>query len=677
MPDPQMTPPPQYDGAQTSIDPTPKERVLGAAGQVISGLGGHGTKNPLTDAMDKQHAQRLAEVQLNQRNMATYGAILHSGQDPDLPADANGQHPPLTPERRQQFQGMYDASKAAYIKSGGKDPATKDMVNKHVTLIDHAISQGPGAKAAQPGIPPPPQLNASAMGPGGGPLPNNLPSTVAGTNPTNLAASGGGAGQPPSPKVPSQDPSASSRPQPPPPLDARMEAPRLRAKQEEERQDQRELKKKVDAYTAEHTLAHKFKMEEQAEALKLKAANPTGRATAMQPKTMAEARKLQEQGIVFKAADPAEADEDGNLNLGKYGDDMMIIPLQQNGRVVGYGTANQKMKQVSVGGVTYTIPEYNTADLATKGTALGPQRIGTTTRTTDPSTGQTTVSQHTPNVTGATGAGGGTQTIGGTRRPTPPPQVTPPSGGGSGSSATRPTTQSITPPLDEQGHIASDWKGAAPQVIEAANQLHDGKDMKEIGGTAKSKPLAEALARRTWGWSQDKFTPLEKTQIALATRYLNEAAASPALKSLDRGFFAQLPMIGATGEGKTGFGKAMTKLAAMGTSPEQQEFLRIYRQLAGTISGLGKLSRGGRITEATVNRLLSELPNPTNTTSSQDAIERINRLKDEVTTALSHDSFAELVGGRVAPAKGAPQPPPQVNARPLSPKVKAYLEANP
>ena len=177
MPDTQFAPPPQYDdGVQQDVSRTPKERVLGAVGGVVSGLAGHGPKNPLTDAMDQQHAKRLAEVQLNQRNMTTYAAILHTGQDPDQPADANGQHPPLTPERRQEVQHMYDISKAAYIKNGGKDPATKDMVAKHVALVDHAISQGPGAQGAGagPGIQHAPRVNVAAMSPGDEPVANNL-----------------------------------------------------------------------------------------------------------------------------------------------------------------------------------------------------------------------------------------------------------------------------------------------------------------------------------------------------------------------------------------------------------------------------------------------------------------------------------------------------------------------
>jgi hypothetical protein len=456
-----------------------------------------------------------------------------------------------------------------------------------------------------------------------------------------------------------------------------MEAPRLRAKQEQEQQDARALK----MYKDKEGYLYDLRIKEDAAKAAAKAANPSGQPGSMRPgpaSSVRDARLLAKQGRVYN-------DIDGNpIDLNSL-PDTMGLKLMAQGAKHWYETFSPSSKVITVGNETYAVSPMDVEALGSgAGTDLGRHNVGSTSATTDPSTGQTTVSKRTPGTTGAIGRGGGGQAsaaTGGSRRITPPPQMSSaitPEGRSLAASGTAATTQSLKPPLDNEGHIASDWRGAAPQVIEAANQLHDGKDMKEIGGTAKSKPLAEALARQTWGWSQDKFTPLEKTQIALATRYLNEATESPALKSLDRGFFAQLPMIGATGEGKTGIGKAMTKLAAMGTTPEQQEFLRIYRQLAGTISSLGKLSRGGRITEATVNRLLSELPNPTNTTSSADAIERINRLRDEVTTALSHDSFAELVGGRTAGAsKGAPQPPPQADAKPLSPKVKAYLEANP
>lgn len=660
-----LTPPPSADdviapgvvtndaGDVTGAPSSMKDRVLGAAGKTLSALGGRDPNtSPLDAAVQKHHEQKLAEIQMHRKNMATYGGILAAGIDPDT-----GQ--PLTDEKKQQYTHWYNLSKDAYTKAAGVNKDTKAAVQKSTAVVDHVIAAHPkpDAGGGAGGGPP----NTAAMGPGGEVgLPNNLPSTIGGTKPTNLSApSAGGAGLTPPPKV-----SADSQG---PQLDPTIEAPRLRKLAEEQHADKREIEK----YKAKEGYLYDLKMKEDAAKAAAKAANPSGQPGSMRPgpaSSVRDARLLAKQGRVYN-------DIDGNpIDLNAL-PDSMGLKLMAQGAKHWYETFSPNSKVITVGNETYAINPMDVEALGGgAGTDLGQHNVGSTSASTDPSTGQTTVTRRTPGTTGVAGRGrtspqGGGAAAQGSRR-TSSRLPGPPSADGV------PSAQRV-PPLDKDDHIASGWTGAAPQVIEGANQLHDGKDMKEIGGTAKSKPLSEKLARETWGWSQDKFTPLEKTQIALATRYINEAAESPALKSLDRGFFAQLPMIGATGEGKTSIGKAMTKLSSMGTSPEQQEFLRIYRQLAGTISGLGKLSRGGRITEATVNRLLSELPNPTNTTSSKDAIERLNRLRDEVTTALSHDSFQELVGGRTeAGAKKGISGPPKSTPG-LSEGARKYLEANP
>lgn len=665
-----LTPPPSADdviapgvvtndaGDVTGAPSSMKDRVLGAAGKTLSALGGRGAENsPLDAAVQKHHEQKLAEIQMHRKNMATYGGILAAGIDPDT-----GQ--PLTDEKKQQYTHWYNLSKDAYAKAAGVNKDTKAAVQKSTAVVDHVIAAHPKPDAGGGGAGGGGPVDTSAMGPGGTALPNNLPSTVAGTKPTNLSAPGaGGAGLTPPPKV-SADNQGPQGLQ----LDPTIEAPRLRKLAEEQRADKREL----DKYKAKEGYLYDLKMKEDAAKAAAKAANPSGQPGSMRPgpaSSVRDARLLAKQGRVYNDIDNNPID----LNSLP---DSMGLKLMAQGAKHWYETFSPNSKVITVGNETYAINPMDVEALGGgAGTDLGQHNVGSTSASTDPSTGQTTVTRRTPGTIGVAGRGtspqgGGAATQGSRRTSSRLPG--PPSADGV------PSAQRV-PPLDKDDHIASGWTGAAPQVIEGANQLHDGKDMKEIGGTAKSKPLSEKLARETWGWSQDKFTPLEKTQIGLATRYLNEAIESPSLKALDKSWIEQLPMLGASGEPKSTTARVLGKIASKHTSPEQQEFLRIYRQLAGTISGIGKLSRGGRITEATVNRLLRELPNPDNTSNSKDAIERMKRLKDEVDSALSHDSFEQLVGGRTSAGTGAKKgisgPPKSTPG--LSEGARKYLEANP
>ena len=70
----------------------------------------------------------------------------------------------------------------------------------------------------------------------------------------------------------------------------------------------------------------------------------------------------------------------------------------------------------------------------------------------------------------------------------------------------------------------------------------------------------------------------------------------------------------------------------------------MYNQLAGTISGLGQLTRGGRVTEATINRLVNELPNPMQSQSSADAKQRFRRLLSEISIAQQSGQFPSQGG---------------------------------
>jgi len=81
--------------------------------------------------------------------------------------------------------------------------------------------------------------------------------------------------------------------------------------------------------------------------------------------------------------------------------------------------------------------------------------------------------------------------------------------------------------------------------------------------------------------------------------------------------------------------------AASCMSDSQKKFLQTYNQLVGTISGMAQLVRSGRATEATIERLKAELPNPTNTRDSREAHERLQRLMDEINLAMKKGTFTD------------------------------------
>lgn len=612
MPDPTTV---DYGAQIDSVEPTTKERVLKGIGGAVAGATGASSAG--LDAQIEKHQQaRLNEARMHRKNASTYAAILATGKDP-----ATGQA--LSPEDEQKYQDWYNASMAAYEKAAGVNKETKGAIGKAKVLAEHIIGMGrkqregvrstagAGGAGAQPvgGLSPPPQ-RAAAVGAA------STGDASADASPSVAATGGRGLAPPPgyTPQV-------------------AMGGGELAQQVEDNR--------KLENYKRMQQILYDEKVREDAAKAKAKQQS-TPRPVKSNAISVLDARTLADSGKIF-------VDGEGNaIDVNNLPETMGLISFvvknPDNGQwETVYQPFSPNQSALTVGGETYAISPMDKSKLTQgKGTDLGAHNIPSTSATTDPTTRQTTVTKRTPTITGAAGRGGITPPPSGQPRakaaPTQRPTRDAAAASGTGAAV----------PVDSDGHISSTWNGASPQVIEGANQLHDGMDLKDIGGTTKTKPLSEALARKAWGWSRDKFTPLEHQQIALASRYIQEAIKSPSLKSLDADFISQLPMIGASGDTakESRFGKALTKLSAQATTPAQAEFLRLYRQMAGTISGIGRLSRGGRVTEATVNRLLSELPNPANTKNSADAIARLQRLQDEINTALSHDSYEELASGR-------------------------------
>jgi hypothetical protein len=218
------------------------------------------------------------------------------------------------------------------------------------------------------------------------------------------------------------------------------------------------------------------------------------------------------------------------------------------------------------------------------------------------------------------------------------------------SGAPRPVPPKQQPQLDANGHIPAGLGN--PQVTELANELLDGRDAKDL--PMKARAAAEAMARQ-FGWEQGTFTPKEKILINEAGAKLKQLKDSPSLDVLDstesRLKIAQV----LESSEKQGFvGRTASALTAGALSQKEQEFVRDYNAAVGVISGLAPLTRGGRPTEASIHRLMQEMPSVLQSSSSADAKARIDQLLQEVQLAAGTKGTTPL-GGNVGNALGSIQ----------------------
>lgn len=200
--------------------------------------------------------------------------------------------------------------------------------------------------------------------------------------------------------------------------------------------------------------------------------------------------------------------------------------------------------------------------------------------------------------------------------------------------------------LDHNGEIPA-TAGGNPQLREGANQLLDGQDISKLKMPTKDVMAAAELARK-YGWSQGKFTPKEQVMLRESTTFLKTALDDKALKALDGDFTQRMKMAQvAKNPDKEGMlGRGLSVVAAQNLTEDQKNFIQIYNQLVGTISGLAQLVRSGRATEATIERLKAELPNPVSTKDSKDARERIQRILKEVDVAMQKGTFTGQDSGK-------------------------------
>ena len=186
-----------------------------------------------------------------------------------------------------------------------------------------------------------------------------------------------------------------------------------------------------------------------------------------------------------------------------------------------------------------------------------------------------------------------------------------------------------SPKLDASGHIPADAP-VNPGLRAAANNLLDGMDVDKLPIPQKDRAAAQELAEK-YGWKgQGLFTPKDQLLLRESETYLNQAMNDPSLKVLNSAT-SRLKLMNALND-KPGLSSDILA-STWKLSDAEANFLSMYRQLVGTISGLGQLTRANRTTEAAIKRLMSELPNPREVQSADQAKTRIKRLQSELTVA--------------------------------------------
>ena len=236
------------------------------------------------------------------------------------------------------------------------------------------------------------------------------------------------------------------------------------------------------------------------------------------------------------------------------------------------------------------------------------------------------------------------------------PSVTPTAASGSGL-VLNPNGKNL-PPLDANYHIPESLP-INSSLREAANQLLDGIDIKELGIPPRDKAAAEALARR-YGWGRGPYTPRELKQMQNANQFLDMVLDSKDfMKALDEGTFQKWKLAVAESDpSKEGMmGKLWHQIAVQNLSPQQQEYLRLRQSMLGTISGLSSVVRSGRATEATINRLIQEIPDVMSSNNAADAKARIANIKRELQLALRQGVPRPTKTGEMTPSTPQEVPP--------------------
>lgn len=196
-----------------------------------------------------------------------------------------------------------------------------------------------------------------------------------------------------------------------------------------------------------------------------------------------------------------------------------------------------------------------------------------------------------------------------------------------------------------EGDLDLDGKPINPGLREAANELLDGMDIKELKMPSGDVEYAARLAR-LYGWKRGAYTPRELIALQNAEQFLDSVANSkPFMALLDSGFWKRNQAAFAEKDpSKAGVSATVLhQLAVITGGTDQQEYLRLNQAMTGTIGGLSSVVRPGRPTEATISRLKLEIPGVMESANSADAKERIKNIKREINLALQPGASASML----------------------------------
>lgn len=193
--------------------------------------------------------------------------------------------------------------------------------------------------------------------------------------------------------------------------------------------------------------------------------------------------------------------------------------------------------------------------------------------------------------------------------------------------------------VDSEGHIPAS-ANLNPQLREAANNLLDGMAVKDLQVPPRDKTAAQNLARQ-YGWAgQGMFTPRDRLLVRESQGILTQFAKDPSLAVLDNTTSRlRIQQVLQSPDKRGWIGQTIQALTAQGLTPQEAQFVTLYNQAVGRISGLSQLVRSGRATEAQIERLKLELPNPATTSGSVHARQKFKQIQNEIDIALQKGQF--------------------------------------
>lgn len=655
------------DAGVTDVSRSPKERV----GGIISALTGS-QSGKLDDVINQHHQKRLDQARRSRQEWSTYHSVGLSGVYPEDTTDDQGvahkAGEALTPQDKARYQSWADSAWADYEKAAGINPQAKKSLQQSKGIIDRVSQLFTQHKEQQQGgLPAPPAAAATPAAPtGSGEASENAPA-------------GGGLPPPPSAQASTRGPS--------PTQVAAADAPRIQQKLDEERQFK--FWKRQQDELAKNKIAENEALAK-ARAANQRAPRPAGSMTT----SVLDARKMASAtGKIYKGYDgtPIPID-DMDETMGLKG--MTVWDPDKNDWDVRYEPFSPNQKTITVGGETFAVSPMDVSKLATggAGTDLGAHNIKTKRVTIDPVTNQPTVSVSTPEVTGL--KAGSLPAPPSATAPATTPATAAPAGGGTPRPTKAPAAASAPPApakaapakvdggitLDKDGLIPADTPGYSPQVIEAANELIQDRDVSKT--PAKTQLLGAALARKA-GWFQGKWTPQDESRMNQTKVFLEKLRDSDTLKVLDSSTWNRF-WVNRANEGQPQHGSLMgdfrnyaTTATAKGLTDEEAKLNTLSNQLVSVAAGVSTLTRAGRATNAMIDSIRREMPNVLSTKDSKDAKRRIINLLQEIENAhkIGVGGAAQRRGGGGG-LEGPPSAKGGATTPQLSDAARAYVLEN-